>query len=409
MPCYARNKKIYILEVQIGVTVTATGFILTKQIKMQIISFGTNSVKGFIQQWEGYENEGFKPNVTIIFASSGMILQEIQAFLKPRNVKVFGSSSCGEFLYDDSNKILSEGGLVCSMLRLDPDSFRTCFFEGAGHTSYGLGKNAGEWAIRAYQDPAVLVVASGLTIDGEQFVQGLRDSLGMQSIIYGGLAGDDAHFRETLVFSESELTSDGALLLVLDRSHYDVDGMATGGWVSIGADKMITSSKGNIVYTIDHQPALDVYKMYLNVNDSDLPEIGVEYPLLIRKSESEEIIRAVLNVDRDQKALIFAGSVPEGSTVTFSTSPGFEIIDLTRKKVAEFYEQNSGTDLLLLFSCMARHNALGPTIIEEIESSWNLWKKTLLGFFTYGEIGNNTGMVCEFHNQTFTLVSIKEK
>jgi hypothetical protein len=114
-------------------------------------------------------------------------------------------------------------------------------------------------------------------------------------------------------------------------------------------------------------------------------------------------------VDKVKKSLIFAGTVPSGSVVTFSSSPGFEIIEYTKNKVNEFYEKNRETDVLILFSCMARHNALGPSISEEIDEAWRCWGKPLIGFFTYGEIGNNHHAVCDFHNQTFTMVSLKQR
>ena len=113
--------------------------------------------------------------------------------------------------------------------------------------------------------------------------------------------------------------------MVLDLDHYSVDGIATSGWESIGADKLITHSEGNIVYTIDGQPALDVYKEYLSVRDEDLPEIGIEYPLMIKNPGRQNVLRAVVNVDRERRSLIFAGSVPNGSVVSFSSSPGFEV------------------------------------------------------------------------------------
>ncbi|MCX6281199.1 MAG: FIST C-terminal domain-containing protein [Bacteroidetes bacterium] len=376
---------------------------------MEVRTFSTNSVKEFRQTWEINTSDGFSANAAVIFSSIELDRNEIIQFLQPMGVRVFGCTSCGEFLYDSEGKTISEGGLVCSMLLLKPGSFNLRLFSGQGLSSFYLGKKAGEWAANEYKDPAVLVVASGLTIDGEQLVHGIQEAAGQDIIMYGGLAGDDAHFKETAVFTEDNSDTNGAVLMVFDKSVYNIQGIATSGWVSIGADKVITHSEGNVVYTIDNEPALDVYKHYLNVNDEDLPEIGVEYPLLIRKKEPDFILRAVLNVDREKKALIFAGTVPNGAVVTFSSSPGFEIVDFTKKKVNEFFESNPATDLLILFSCMARHNALGPTISEEIEEAWMKWKKPLIGFFTYGEIGNNYRNSCDFYNQTFTLVSLKQK
>jgi hypothetical protein len=376
---------------------------------MILKTFQSDSVSGFSESWAAHTSDGFRPNAAIIFSSVKMNIGEIVTFLSSREVSVFGCSSCGEFLYDNHQQVISEEGLVCMMMALVPGSFDVRLFGRQGHTSFELGNSIGRWATDRVEKPALLVLGSGLDTDGEQLVRGIQQITGDGVQMYGGLAGDDARFRETFVFSEEKLENNGAIAMVFDTGLYDIGGIATSGWVSIGAEKIITHSEGNVVYTIDGEPALDVYKDYLNVNDADLPEIGVEYPLLIRKPGSDDVLRAVINVDRDKKSLIFAGTVPNGAVVTFSSSPGFEIIEFTRNKVIAFYNNNKETDALILFSCMARHNALGPTISEEIDEAWQKWAKPLIGFFTYGEIGNNYHGVCDFHNETFTMVSLKQK
>ena len=376
---------------------------------MQNKTIHTDSVKGFMQAWAEQTNDGFNPNAAVIFSSVDLDLRKIISFLQTHEVSVFGCSSCGEFLFDDHDQVISEGGLVCLMMDLIPGTFDIKLFNGYGQTSFDLGSNIGKWALEIYDKPAILILGSGLDTDGEQLVKGIQHIAGAEITMFGGLAGDDARFKRTYVFSEQELEHNGAIVMLFDTKKYDIHGIATSGWVSIGADKIITHSEGNVVYSIDGQPALDVYKDYLNVSDADLPEIGVEYPLLIKKTGTPDVLRAVINVDIGKKLLIFAGTVPTGAVVTFSSSPGFEIIEDTRKKVNEFYELNRETDLLVLFSCMARHNALGPTISEEIYAAWQNWTKPLIGFFTYGEIGNNLNTMCNFHNETFTMVAIKEK
>jgi hypothetical protein len=376
---------------------------------MNLRTFHTGSVKGFGQAWTKHTDDGFQPNAAVIFSSVDLELQDIISFLEPYKVSVFGCTSCGEFLYDNHDQAITESGLVCLMMDLVPETFKIKLFNGDGQSSFNLGNEIGKWAVGVFESPAILILGSGLDTDGEQLVRGIQHLAGAGVSMFGGLAGDDARFKETFVFSEKILESNGAIAMVLNTKNYDVQGIATSGWVSIGADKIITHAEGNVVYTIDGQPALDVYKDYLNVSDTALPEIGVEYPLLIKKAGSQDVLRAVINVDTVKKSLIFAGTVPNGAVVTFSSSPGFEIIEVTRKKVNEFYLQNKETDVLILFSCMARHNALGPTISEEIDEAWRNWTKPLIGFFTYGEIGNNYNAACDFHNETFTMVSLKQK
>ena len=58
---------------------------------------------------------------------------------------------------------------------------------------------------------------------------------------------------------------------------------------------------------------------------------------------------------------------------------------------------------------MARHMAVGPMVEEEIVEAARLWNLPVTGFFTYGEIGKNMVGNCDFFNETFTLVTLKEQ
>lgn len=377
---------------------------------MNIIPIHATSVEEFERLLDQSLPEGFMPSLALIFTSVTNDLPALQRVLIKKRIAMFGCTSCGEFLYHDHGQKITEGAVVCTLLDLAPGTFAVhAFHRGTGGKCDEAGAEVGKWAASVFPHPALLVVASGLDTDGEKIVRGIQSTAGHDLTMFGGLAGDDSRFMETFVFTDDSLDTAGIVALALDTRHYDIQGLATSGWIGIGADKTVTHAEENVVYTIDGQPALDIYTTYLSVAADDLPGIGVEYPLLLRKPGSDDILRAVLNVDREKKALIFAGSVPTGATVTFSSSPGFDVIESTCRKVNEFYDHHHSTDLLVLFSCMARHNALGPSIAEEIGHAWQNWKKPLIGFFTYGEIGNNGTSSCDFYNETFTMVSIKEK
>ncbi len=38
-----------------------------------------------------------------------------------------------------------------------------------------------------------------------------------------------------------------------------------------------------------------------------------------------------------------------------------------------------------------------------------IWEKPLIGFFTYGEIGAAKDSLCDFHNETCSMVILEEK
>jgi hypothetical protein len=52
-------------------------------------------------------------------------------------------------------------------------------------------------------------------------------------------------------------------------------------------------SRGNILYEIDGQPALDLYKKYLGDKSSELPQ-ALLYPLNVTHMVKEPVVRTIL-------------------------------------------------------------------------------------------------------------------
>jgi len=350
----------------------------------------------------------FKPTLAFAFVSISMDFNLIKDTFKNKGIELIGASSCGELLFDKNNEVVSDKGAVFIITDIPKECFTSHFIERGESDSTEFGRKIGEKVNDSSFPASAIIVASGLTLDGQAMVEGANEVVGEDLIMFGGLAGDDSKFEKTYVFSNEKVSDDAVLVLLLDKNKIDVSGIASSGWISLGSDLRVTKSSGNIVYTIDDEPALDVYKSYLGVNDEDLPAIGIEYPLMIKRHSGEPALRAVVGINRDDRSLIFAGSVPESSLVTFSSSPGFEVIKTTTSKVAEFYERSPDADFFILFSCMARHLALGPMVAEEIKFASDKWDAPVGGFFTYGEIGSNN-LSCDFFNQTYTLVKITGK
>ena len=196
-------------------------------------------------------------------------------------------------------------------------------------------------------------------------------------------------------------------LSVLDRSRMEVNGICTSGWSGVGAEMVITSSEGNVVRTINNRSAVEVFKEYLHVCDEDLLDMGISFPLLVRRPDGSEVLRAFLAIDFETGSLVFAGAVPRGARVRFSSSFGHEIIEKSVRDLTSWHRQHPRADLVLLFSCTARHHVSGPMITEEISAASDLWNAPLLGLFTYGEIGHNLSGTCDFYNETLCLVSIE--
>lgn len=373
-------------------------------------SFAARKYSEFEERFDDFVTKlNFKPTIAFAFLSISLPIDDLIKKFNKHNIQLLGASSCGEILFDDSMEIISDDGMVILLTDIKVDSYVNHLFERNELSSIDFGKKIGKYVKKTFKNPSVIITTSGLSLDGQELVEGIISETGNKITMFGGLAGDNSKFEETVTFDKDNITNNGANVLVIDGDKIQVQGLATSGWIGLGAELEITRSTSNIVYEIDNQPALDVYTNYLNVKEEELPAIGIEYPLMLNRKDNVEALRAVLGINKDEKSLIFAGSVPQGSVVTFSSSPGFDVVDNTISALNHFYEEYPKADIFLLFSCMARHLALGPIIAEEISFASKNWDAPVIGFFTYGEIGSNENKSCDFYNQTYSIVQLTEK
>lgn len=345
------------------------------------------------------------PTVGIVFCSVAHQLKEVCKLFARYRIDLFGASSSGEIADD---KIFEES-IAVMLLGIDRAHYKVKVFEAPGKPSYRLGQDVAEWAKTVYDKPAFMIMSAGLHADGEQIVKGIIDEMGCQVPLFGGLAGDDLRMQGTFVCNSAQVVSNGVVVLLFDGSAVELNGMAVSGWKAIGTPKTITRAEGNVVYLIDGQPALDVYTKYLGVTGihSDHTR-AAEYPLLVEREDGVSVLRAAMVVNED-KSMVYAGTVPEGARVRFSMPPGFEVVGCAIEQFSAFNRRIPEADAVVLYSCKARHLVLGPMVEDEISAICKLWNAPLVGFFTYGEIGPNSGGKCDFHNDTLCLVLIRER
>jgi hypothetical protein len=352
--------------------------------------------------------DGFSPTLAIVFSSIAQNRIGLIDFLNEQKVDVFGATTAGEII--DSE--VMEQSTVIMLLNISKAHYKI-FTEESGDT-YKISNDMALFAKATFKNPSIVVISSGLTIDAEQIIKGVQDC-DKTIPLYGGLAGDDLTMKASYVFSNNYDSSTGLIGLVIDNDKINVKGLATSGWDNIGIEKTITKSAGNVVYTIDGEPASDVFVKFFQFSGSVYNQSEViamnfaQYPLQLTKENGNTVLRAPLMVDSESHALIFAGGIPEGSKVKFSVPPGFDLIEKTSKEISGLKRSIPDADAVIMFSCKARHLALGPMTGDEADKVRSIWNKPLIGFFTYGEIGTSRDSTCDFHNETCSMVVLEEK
>lgn len=339
--------------------------------------------------------DGFAPTLAIVFSSITRDRKSIVDFFSEKNVTVFGSTTAGEIVDDE----VLEHSSVIMLLDMNKENFKILREEGSD--TYSIASSLAKKAKETFSKPSIIVISSGLTIDAEQIIKGVKD-VDDTIPLYGGLAGDDLTMKASYVFSNTFESSNGLIALVVNRDKVEIHGLATSGWDDIGIEKTITKSEGNIVYTIDDEPAADVFVKFFKFAGTvdTAAEIVVmnfaQYPLQLKKDNGNVVLRAPMMVDADSKALIFAGGIPQGSKVKFSVPPGFDLIEKTADKVSALKNEIKNPDAVLMFSCKARHLALGPMTGDEAEKIRSIWNKPLIGFFYIRRNRNGKGQCLRF-------------
>jgi hypothetical protein len=352
--------------------------------------------------------DGFAPTLAIVFSSISQDRKALVNFFEEQKIDIYGATTAGEIIDDE----VMENNTVLMLLDINRNNYK--IFCAASDNTYKVSNDMAKFAKSTFKDPSIIVVSSGLTIDAEQIINGVQDY--DKSIpLFGGLAADDLTMKGSYVFSNNYESSTGLIGLILDNEKINVKGLATSGWDNIGIEKTITRSEGNIVYSIDDEPAVDVFVKYFQFTESvdNTAEIiaqnFAQYPLQLTKENGNTVLRAPLMVDIESRALIFAGGIPQGSKVKFSVQPGFDLIEKTTERVRVLKAGIPNADAMIMFSCKARHMALGPMTGDEASMIRNIWNKPLIGFFTYGEIGTAKDSTCDFHNETCSMVILEEK
>ena len=260
----------------------------------------------------------------------------------------------------------------------------------------------------------VLVFSEGIHVNGSALVSGLAEVLPAGTLVTGGLAADGTKFEQTSVIRACGGEDRTVTAIGIYGKDVHIGHGCQGGWESFGPELTITESNGNVLYSLDGQPALDRYRLLLGVRAVDLPSSGLSFPLELRAPGTPiTVVRTLLAIDSDAGSVTFAGDMPEGATVRFMKASLERLLSGASNAAADVRLANGRSpDLALLVSCVGRRQLLGDRAHQEIEHVRAvLGEETkLAGFYSYGEISPYVDSAeCGLHNQTMTITTISEQ
>jgi hypothetical protein len=261
----------------------------------------------------------------------------------------------------------------------------------------------------------VLVLSDGISVNGSALVAGITAALDSRVAVTGGLSADGAQFKRTAVCLDAPQPSSQVVAIGLYGDRLRVGYGSLGGWDPFGPERRITRSKGNVLYELDGEPALDLYKRYLGEHAATLPASGLMFPLTIRASHdgAAAVVRTILSVDEVQRTLTFAGDVPQGHRARLMRANVERLVDGASgaAKTSVASAAPGATELAILISCVGRKLVLKQRVEEEVEAVCDVLgeRAVVTGFYSYGEIAPFAPLApCELHNQTMTITTLSE-
>src|SRR5918995_541275 len=220
-----------------------------------------------------------------------------------------------------------------------------------------------------------------ITLTLENFFAGLEENLSTLQFLplWGGGAGNNLDtVGPTYQYCDDEVIS-GGISYALLSGKAQASWAISHGLVPIGGERIVTGSKGNVIYEIDGKPAVEVLKEYLPegalVEDRDWMRYAISLALCFKApsymKDEEYVVRGVPAVRIADGSIIVQTEVSEGTSVWFSS----------RDK----------DKLIFQFECATR----GKMMLRDQEKLQFLrqFRQSLdpdvpwAGFYTWGEIG----------------------
>ena len=355
------------------------------------------------------------PSLVLVFAaprffSDPDFVQKLsEAFPDARRIAV---STAGEI----SNQGVSEDSAVVTAIRFERTPFKLAATDIAGmDDSLGAGQRLAE-QLQAPDLKAVMLFSQGVAVNGSELITGMVGVIGKQIPLTGGLAGDNGAFSQTWTLLDDKVSAKMMLAIGLYGDDFTFAHGSFGGWQSFGPARLATKAIGNVLYELDGEPALDIYRRYLGEYASGLPASGLLFPFAILADDRQEtgLLRTLLGIDETVGSLTLAGDIPAGGYLKLMHASTDALIDGAEAAAeATLAMMNAtGPGLALLVSCIGRKLVMGDRVDEEVEAVAAVFGQhcTLSGFYSYGEISPfNESTECKLHNQTMTITYLSEK
>lgn len=345
------------------------------------------------------------PDVIIIFAAPSydhkLLLPELKKLI-PSKILI-GCSSAGEF----SSSSLSENSI--SGIALYSNEMQ--FFASIGRGIISDRDNVVNQLVTGlagkdhfqYKYHTGMLLADALSGYTDEIIEKLTLSTAGIYQFFGGGAGDNARFRETNVFFDTEVVPDAVVMLEI-LSNKPIGIAVSHGWQK-GSDLFrVTEAQGATLFSLNAIPAVEVFSQYaLQTNqifDRSNPLPFFLHNILGLQTEQGYKLRVPLIINEDG-SIVFASDIPLGSVISIMTIGEDDAKNAAELATIAALSQLNGNkaNIGLFFDCVATRLRLGKSFDLELKAVQGVFNHTqFVGCNTHGQVARIDGQFSGFHN-----------
>ena len=247
-----------------------------------------------------------------------------------------------------------------------------------------------------YNSFAFLMI-DGLSQQEEPVSRSLHSALG-RIPMFGGSAGDDLHFKQTLIYHNGTFHNDSAALVVATtRNPFRT--FKTQHFSATDQRMVVTAADASrrLVFEINGLPAAEEYARLVGADINDLNPMRFATSPVVVLIDGHEYVRSIQKVNPDG-SLTFYCAIDEG--IVLRVARGVDLIDNLTHSLARLQQEIGPPQAVIACDCILRNLEISKSGLKSAVSAIFQEHHTV-GFSTYGEQYAGVHV-----NQTFTGLAI---
>lgn len=353
------------------------------------------------------------PNAVFVFAAPTYeyttLLRALKEECQPSIL--LGCSSAGEF-----TSIMHSSGRCCALALCSSEMH---FAAGVGHGLRDKGLQATQELISTFQGHSLhhyryrtaLVFADALAGHMDMLVEHLTLLTAGTYQFIGGGAGDNARFRSTPVFAETEVLSDAMVALEI-LSHTPLGIGVHHGWIPASPALRVTQADGARLISLNAMPAVEAWQAHAKTTGQRF-DPAKPLPFFLQAiigivTDNGYRLRVPLSATPDGSVQCVA-DIPVGAKIHLMQSSQISVAKAAGEAVHNALTALDGASpaVALIFDCPATRLRMGDAFQLELqEIQQRLGTTHYIGCNTHGQIARAKGQFNGFHNCTAVVCII---